>query len=60
MKGKPFEQCNEILHFQSLVPTRLKLEFNYYRNNENINTFVETWCVGKMCKVNENVLEIYV
>ena len=53
-------KCNVILQFQSLVSTRLKREFNYYRNYENIYTFVESWCVGKMCNVNENVLEIYV
>ena len=60
IKGKPPEQCNVILYFQSLVSTRLKLEFNYYSNNANINGFVENWCVGKMCKVNENDLEMCV
>ena len=36
IKGKPPQQCNVILYFQSLVSTRLKLEFNYDSNNANI------------------------
>ena len=58
-KGKPQEQCNVSLHFQSLISTQLKLEFNFCSNNANLNAFAETSCVGKMAKVNENVFEIY-
>ena len=58
-------QCNEITNpleiFKTRIRDRLRTEFEYYKLNQHLAPFINTWTINDIiCSVNDNELDIVI